>query len=75
MEILADFKHFYLEFLRVALFTADMWTDLENKIVSYADDTTLYGNVNSPEDRAAVANSLNRDLLKIQSRCVLTDIS
>ena len=24
------------------LYTADMWNDLENKIISYADDTNLY---------------------------------
>ena len=35
------------------LYTADMWNDLENKIISYSDDTTLYAEV--------IANSLNRD--------------
>ena len=52
------------------LYTADMWNDLENKIISYADDTTLYADVKSPLDRASIANSLNRDLVRIQSWCV-----
>ena len=51
------------------LFTADMWNNLENKIISYADDTTLYAEVNSPCDRNIVADSLNRDLRNIQSWC------
>ena len=44
-----------------------MWNDLENKIISYADDTTLYAEVASSPERTHVANSLNRDLAKIQS--------
>ena len=37
-----------------------MWNDLENKIISYADDK-------SPSERTNVAISFNRDLAKIQS--------
>ena len=51
------------------LFTADMWNNLENKIISYADDTTLYADISFPSNRNAVAESLNRDLLKIQEWC------
>ena len=47
------------------LYTADMWNDLENKIISYADDTTLYAEIASPSECTNVANSLNRDLAKI----------
>ena len=43
-----------------------MWNDLENKIISYADDTTLYA---SPSERTNVDNYLNRDLAKIKSWC------
>ena len=43
-----------------------MWNDLENKVILYADDTTLYAEVASPSGRINVANSLNRDLFKIQ---------
>ena len=49
------------------LYTADMWNDLENKLISYADDTTLYAEIASPSEHTNVANSLNRDLAKIQS--------
>ena len=37
------------------------------KKVTYADDSTLYAVVVSLSDRINVANSLNRDLAKIQS--------
>ena len=47
-----------------------MWSNLENELIAYADDTTLYASVNSPSDRVAVADSLNRDLSKIQSWCL-----
>ena len=40
-----------------------LWNDLENKIISYADDTTLYVEVAYCKN---VANSLKRDLDKIQ---------
>ena len=49
------------------LYIADIWNDLENKIILYADDTTFYAEVTSPFDCINVANSLNRDLVKIQS--------
>ena len=40
---------------------------LKNKIISYADNRTLYAEVASPSERTNVTNSLNRDLAKIQS--------
>ena len=46
---------------------ADMWKNLENKIVSYADDTTFYSEIRSLPDRVKVADSLNRDLFRIQT--------
>ena len=51
------------------LYTADLGHNLDNKLVVYADDTTLYSAVDSPRERAAVARSLNGDLAKIQSWC------
>ena len=53
------------------LFTADLGDNLENKIVSYADDTTLFARISNPSERISVARSLNRDLAKIQSWCKL----
>ena len=43
-----------------------MWKELERKIISHSDDTTLYAEVASHSDHINVANSLNRDLFKIQ---------
>ena len=40
---------------------------LENKTILYANDTNLYVEVISPSERTNIANSLNRDLAKIQS--------
>ena len=48
------------------LYTADFGNDLENKIVYYTDDTTLYSEVASSFDCINVANSLNRDLVRFQ---------
>ena len=55
-----------LGLLLLILYTADMWNDLENKIVSYIDDTTSYTEVTYPSDRINVAKYLNRDLVIIQ---------
>ena len=38
-------------------------------IVSYAEDTALYSEVSTPSGRVKGANSLNRDLLRIQTWC------
>ena len=46
-----------------------MWNDLENIIISYADDNTLYAEVESLSGRINFSNFLNRGLLKIQSWC------
>ena len=45
-------------------FCAYMWNDLENKIISYADGTTLYAEIVSL-DCIHVANFLNKNLVKI----------
>ena len=51
------------------LYTADMWHNLENQLIAYADDATLYASINSPIDRVPVADSLNRDIAKIELWC------
>ena len=51
------------------LYTADMWQNLENDLLAYADDTSLYSVISSPNHRMEVSNSLNRDLIKISSWC------
>ena len=52
------------------LYTSDMWFDITNKMLAYADDTSLYAQVPSPAMRQGVAASLAEDLDKIQSWCL-----
>ena len=47
-----------------------MWKDIENKIILYAGDTTLYAEVAFPFNRINVVNFLDRDLFKYQSWCL-----
>ena len=44
---------------------------LENKLIGYADDSTLIAVVPSPGVRVTVAESLNRDLVKVNAWCDL----
>ena len=55
-----------LEPLLFILVTADMRSSLENKIVSYTDDTTLYSEICNPLDHVKVADSLNRFCLEFK---------
>ena len=47
------------------LYTSELFAVLENKLISFADDTTLIGVVHSPGLRVAVVESLSRDLVKV----------
>ena len=51
------------------IYTADLGNELENKLVQYADDSTLLCTIRSPADRIAASDSLCRDLRKIQLWC------
>ena len=53
------------------IYTSDMWVGLENKLVAYADDATLVASIPSPNLRSSVAESLNRDLTRINEWCKL----
>ena len=53
------------------LYTSELFSILENKLISYADDSTLMAVVPSPGIRAALAESLNRDLSRISEWCNL----
>ena len=44
-----------------------MDTILENRLIGYADDSTLMAVVPSPEACVAVAESLNRDLVRVNA--------
>ena len=51
----------------VHLYTSELFSILENKLISYADDSTLIAVLPSPGVRVTVAESLNRDLVTRQS--------
>ena len=44
---------------------------MENKLIGYADDSTLIAVVPSPGVRVTVAESLNRDLVRVNAWCDL----
>ena len=53
------------------LFTSELFSILENKLIGYADDSTLIAVVPSPGVRVTVAESLNRDLVGVNAWCDL----
>ena len=53
------------------LYTSEIFYILENKMIGYADDSTLMALVPSPGVRIAVAESLIRDLGRVSKWCDL----
>ena len=53
------------------LYTSELFSILENKLIGYADDSTLMAVVPSPGARGTVAESLNRDLVRVNGWCDL----
>ena len=53
------------------LYTSELFSVLENKLIGYADDSTLIAVVPSPGLRVAVAESRSRDLVKVSEWCDL----
>ena len=53
------------------LYTSDLFSILENKLIGYLDDSTLMAVVPSPSVRVAVAESLIRDLGRVSEWCDL----
>ena len=51
------------------LYTLELFSILENKLIDFADDSTLIVVVRSPGVRVEVAESLNRDLMKVNEWC------
>ena len=60
-----------LGLLLFLLYTLELFSILENKLIGYADDSTLMAIVPSPGTRVMVAESLNRDLVKVNAWCDL----
>ena len=50
---------------------SELFSILENKLIGYADDSTLMAGVPSPGARVTVAESLNRDLVRVNAWCDL----
>ena len=57
--------------LLLFLDTSELFSILENKLIGYADDSTLIAVVPSPGARVTVAESLNRDLVRVNAWCDL----
>ena len=53
------------------LYTSELFSIMENKLIGYADDSTVIAVVPSPGLRVAVAESLCRDLVKVSAWCDL----
>ena len=53
------------------LYTAELFSTLENKLYGYADDFSLVAVIPSPNGTVAVTESLNRDLNIVSMRCDL----
>ena len=57
--------------LLILMYTSEFFSILENKLIGYADDSTLMAVVPSPGVRVAVAESLIRDLGRVGEWCDL----
>ena len=55
------------------IYTSELFSILENKLIGYADDSTLMAVVSSPDIKVPVAKSLKSDLGKIIEWCNLGD--
>ena len=53
------------------LYTSKLFSILENKLIGYADDSTLMAVMPSSGARVTVAESLNRDLVRVNAWCDL----
>ena len=55
--------------LLILLYTSELFSILENKLIGYDDDSTLMAVMPSPGARVMVAESLNRDLVRVNAWC------
>ena len=53
------------------LYTSELFSILENKLIGYDDDSTLIAVMPSPGLKVAVAESLSLDLVKVSEWCDL----
>ena len=59
----------FLGQLLFLLYTSELFSVLGNKLISYADDSTLIDVVPSPSVRVTVEEFLGRDLVKVSEWC------
>ena len=64
-------NHSVVNPLLFLLYTSELFSILENKLIGYADDSTFMALVPSPGVRVAVAESLIRDLGRVSEWCYL----
>ena len=57
--------------LLILLYTSELFSILQNKLIGYANDSTLIAVVPSPGVRVALAESLSHDLMKVSEWCDL----
>ena len=57
--------------LLLLLYTSELFSILKNKLIGYADDSTLMAVVPSPSVRVAVAESMIRDIGRVSEWCDL----
>ena len=57
--------------LLLLLYTSELFSILKNKLIGYADDSTLMAVVLSPGARVTVAESLNCDFVRVNAWCDL----
>ena len=55
--------------LLLLLYTSELFSILENKMIGYADDSTLIAVVSYPGLRVTESESLSRDLVKVSEWC------
>ena len=55
----------------ILLYTSEIFSIMENKLIGYADDYTLIAVVSSPGVRVTVPESLSRHLVKVIEWCDL----
>ena len=60
-----------LGLLLFLLFASELFSILENKLIGYADDSTLLAVVPSAGVRVTVAESLSRNLVRVSEWCDL----
>ena len=51
------------------IYTADLFDIVKNNLVNYADDSTLFATIENRSCRQSVADSLNRDIVRITDWC------